>query len=313
MGAGRTVRHVGLIGLDAEAITGDELVTAGLASINLGTAGSLELADGATIELVPLLESSADSALMPASDFQFLSDPMSLLDAFVADATTHTLAARIAGPLTTAFPAGPPGSDADSLLAPPAGHLSASDNANLIVVADVDILSDRLWIQRQRSLLGREIASAFANNGDFVANAVANLAGSEKLIGLKSRATYNRPFDRVEDLQRDADNRFRETEQQLQAELADTERRLSELQQAREDQGSLLMSPEQELELDRFREEQLRIRQELRAVQRNLDSSIDSLGARLKFYNILLFPIGLALAAVAVYLLQRAKRARKKG
>jgi hypothetical protein len=51
----------------------------------------------------------------------------------------------------------------------------------------------------------------------------------------------------------------------------------------------------------------------LRAVQRNLDSSIDSLGARLKFYNILLFPIGLALAAVAVYLLQRAKRARKKG
>jgi ABC-type uncharacterized transport system involved in gliding motility auxiliary subunit len=307
---GRPVRHIGLIGLEADGMAADEIITAGLSSINLGTAGNLEKADGAAIELVPLLESSAESALMPASGFQFLSDPLSLLDSFVADGKPHILAARIEGPLTTAFPAGPPGSDTESLLAPPADHLTTSENSNVVVVADVDILSDRLWVQRQRSLLGREIASAFAGNGDFVANAVANLAGSEQLIGLKSRDTFNRPFDRVEELQREADARFRETEQRLQAELDDTERRLGELQQAREDQGSLLMSPEQERELDRFREEQLRIRKELRAVQRELDSSIDNLGAWLKLTNIVLFPLGLALIAFAAYLLRRARRRR---
>ncbi len=312
MGAGRTVRHLGLIGLDAEAMAGDEIATAGLSSdINLGTAGSLGLSEDAGIEFVPLLQSSTESALMPASAFQFLSDPLSLLDDFVADGEAHVLAARIGGSLVTAFPDGPPGNGAESTGELPATHLTRSDNANLIVVADVDILSDRFWVQRQVSLLGREIASAFASNGDFVANAVANLAGSEKLIGLKSRDSYTRPFDHVDDLRREADARFRETEQRLQAELADTERRLGELQQAREDQGSLLMTPEQEAELDRFQQEQLRIRQQLREVQRNLDSSIDNLGTRLKLINIFVIPLGLALLALAAFLFRQSRRRRR--
>jgi ABC-type uncharacterized transport system involved in gliding motility auxiliary subunit len=304
VGTGRPVRHIGLLGLDAEAMAADELVSAGLDSVNLGTAGALSVRDDASVTLVPLLQSSTDSALMPAAQFQFLSDPLTLLDSFAPDGQSHILAARVQGPLTTAFPDGPPG-ETNSLLAPPQGHLDSAENSNLIIVADVDILSDRLWVQRQRSLLGREIASAFANNGDFVANAVANLAGSENLIGLKSRETYVRPFTRVENLRREADARFRETEQRLQAELAETEQRLGELQAARTDSGSLFMSSEQEAEVDRFREQQLRIRQELRTVQRELDSSIDNLGAALKLINIFLLPLGLALLAFAAHLLTR--------
>ena len=332
MGTGRPVRHIGLLGLEPEAMAQDEIVTAGLGSLNLGTAGALETRDGAAVTLVPLMQSSEDSALMPAPQFQFLSDPLALLDSFAPDGERHVLAARIEGPLTTAWPDGPPGSDspgddapgdgvdgaqgaeAQSDAAPPSAadgdHLTSADSSNVIVVADVDMLSDRLWVQRQRSLLGQEIASAFANNGDFVANAVANLAGSEQLIGIKSRETYVRPFDRVDRLRREADARFRETEQRLQAELAETEQRLGELQTAREDAGSLFMSPEQEAELDRFREEQLRIRQELRSVQRELDSSIDNLGARLKLVNILVIPLGLGVLAVAVFMLRRPRGRR---
>jgi ABC-type uncharacterized transport system involved in gliding motility auxiliary subunit len=313
-GGGRTVVHIGLLGLDGDALADDEVVTTGLASgINLGTAGSLRAAVDAGIELVPLLESSADSALMPAADFRFLTDPLALLDDFAADGETHVLAARIAGPLRSAFPDGPPGADDPALAAADNAHRQSAESSNLIVVADVDVLSDRLWVQRQRSILGREIASAFAANGDFVANAIANLAGAEELIGLKSRETFVRPFDRVEALQREADARFRETEQELQARLAETESRLADLQQAREDQGSLLMSAEQQAEVDRFREEQLRIRRELRSVQRELDSSIDNLGARLKLINILVIPLALALIAVlGVVLRRRRPRARGK-
>ncbi len=304
-GQGRPVRHIGLIGLDPEAMADDEIVTADLETgVNLGTAGSLAAAEDASITLVPLFESSTESALMPAQQFQFLSDPATLLDGFEPGGESHILAARIEGPLTTAYPQGPPGSD-ESLLAPPASHIESAASSNLIIVADVDILTDRLWVQRQRSILGRELASAFANNGDFVANAAAILAGSDKLIGLKSRETYVRPFDLVEDLRREADERFRATEQRLQAELAETEQRLGELQQAREDQGSLLMSPEQQAELERFREEQLRIRQELRAVQRELDSSIENLGTLLKLVNILVIPLAFGLIAVLGYWLRR--------
>lgn len=307
----RPIRHIGLIGLDADGIDPDDVVSAGLSSINLGTAGYLDTREGAEISLVPLLLSSADSALVPAARFQFLANPDELLDDFVPDAKRYTLAARIEGPLHTAFPDGPPSAEepgtATETPDTAVQHLTSTDSANVIVVADVDILSDRLWVQVQRSFLG-QLATAFANNGDFVTNAIANLSGSSDLIGLKSRAAYSRPFETVEELRRDADARFRATEQQLEAELAETERRLGELQSNREDAGSLLMTPEQRAEIERFQDQQLEIRKELRAVRRDLDSSIEGLGTWLKVINIFLVPLALAVFSLLVFLVKRSRR-----
>ena len=305
----RPVRHVGLLGLTDASINADDVVSAGLGSINLGTAGHFTLAEDSGVTLVPLLSSSTESALFDSSRFQFLPDPGELLNEFAVTGESYVLAARLEGPLTTAFPDGPPpsGEDPGEPLAA-ADHLTSIEQGNVILVGDVDVLSDRLWIQRQRSLFGQQIATAFANNGDLVTSALANLSGSADLIGLKSRQTYSRPFDTVEALQREADARFRETEQQLQAELAETERRLAELQAARDDENSLFLSPEQQAELGRFQDEQLRIRQELRAVQRNLDSSIEQLGVVLKVVNIGAVPLALTVVALLVVWLKRTRR-----
>ena len=62
-----------------------------------------------------------------------------------------------------------------------------------MLVGDVDMLSDRLWVQVQ-NFLGQRLATAFANNGDFVVNALDNLVGQRGLIGLRSRATFTRPL-----------------------------------------------------------------------------------------------------------------------
>ncbi len=353
----RPVRHVGLLGLTNASINADDVVSAGLGSINLGTAGHFTLAEDSGVTLVPLLTSSGESALFDSSRFQFLPDPGELLNEFTVTGESYVLAARLEGPLTTAFPDGPPPAEQDSgeplaaadasaadgvpgaqsadesvaevslaaestddevptgdvetpvPVEPGAGdHLTSIAQGNVILVGDVDVLSDRLWIQRQRSLFGQQIATAFANNGDFVTSALANLSGSADLIGLKSRQTYSRPFDTVEALQREADARFRETEQQLQAELAETERRLVELQSSRDDENSLFMTPEQQAELGRFQDEQLRIRQELRAVQRNLDSSIERLGVVLKVVNIGAVPLALTVVALLVVWLKRTRR-----
>ena len=177
-------------------------------------------------------------------------------------------------------------------------------------MGDVDILSDRLWVQQQ-NFLGQTLATAFANNGDFLINALDNLSGSADLIGIRARGTYSRPFTRVQALRRQADAQFRQTEQRLQAELSETENRLSELQDARTDQGSLLMSDEQQAEIQRFLDEQVRIRQELRGVQRNLDRSIERLGTVLQFINIGLVPLLLTAAALSAVVVRR-RRAEKK-
>ena len=316
-GFGAPVRHIGLLGLDNAALNPDDIVTADLGSINLGTAGHFTISEDSEATLVPLLTSSAASSTMPTIQFQFLSDPAALLDGFLATDDSYVLAARLEGPLSSAFPDGPPTADevtegqdtAAPTAAPPAGHLTSADNANVILVGDVDFLSDRLWVQRQ-NFFGQQLVSAFANNGDFVINALDNLSGNAALIGIRARASYSRPFTRVDDLRRVAEAEFRATEQRLQAELADTEQRLGELQAARSDGGSLLMSEEQQTEIERFLDEQIRIRQELRGVQRNLDLSIEQLGTRLKIINIGLVPLLLTIVAlVFVYYRRREAKA----
>lgn len=306
------IRHIGLIGLDAEAMSEDDPITSGLSSVNLGIAGHFELAEGATAKLTPLLSSSVEAQIMPADRFQFLPDPEDLLNGFTPGGRKLVLAARLEGPLKSAFPDGAPAVEGreepvDTALA--GQHLASTENANLVLVGDVDILSDRLWVQAQ-NFLGQRLVTAFANNGDFVINALDNLSGSAALIGLRSRATYTRPFTVVEELRREADLEFRATEERLEAELTQTEQRLGELQASREDGNSLLMSPEQQAEVQRFLDEQVRIRQELRAVRRNLDADIDRLGAALKVINIALVPLVLTIVALGVVVVRRRRKAR---
>jgi ABC-type uncharacterized transport system involved in gliding motility auxiliary subunit len=306
------IRHIGLLGLDAEAMSQDDPITSGLSTVNFGVAGHFELAEGATAKLTSLMTSSVESEVMPTERFQFLPDPAELLNGFTPSGKEHVLAARLEGPLESAFPDGAPaaeGSAAPIDAALSSAHVASTESANLVLVADVDILSDRLWVQAQ-NFLGQRLISAFANNGDFVINALDNLSGSAALIGLRSRATYTRPFTKVEELRRNADLQFRATEDRLEAELTQTEQRLQELQASRSDGNSLLMSPEQQAEIQRFLDEQVRIRQELRAVRRNLDADIDRLGTWLKAINIALVPLVLTIIALGVVVVRRRRKAR---
>ncbi len=294
--AGRPMRHPGLLGITEAQLNSDDVITAGLNTINVGVAGHLSIAEGSAATMEPLISSGTASGIVAASRFSFLQDPSSLLDGFIPSGETYVIAARISGSLPSAFPDGPPATgvspedDSESAGPDTAGHLSQStDSVNMIVVADVDILSDRLWVQQQ-NFLGQRIANAFASNGAFVVNALESLLGSAELIAVRSRATYSRPFTKVEELRVEAEAEYRETEQRLQSELAETERRLGELQSSREDTGNILMSPEQQTEVDRFIDQRAAIRKELRAVQRNLDKNIEQLGTRLKIINTALVP-----------------------
>lgn len=316
-GAGlRPIRHLGLLGLNNAAMDNDDVITDGLSTLNLGSTGHFTLLDGSTAEIEPLLTSSLDAALLPAIQVQMLSDPEMLQDGFMPTGESYILAARITGQLTTAFPDGQPqdiipDSEVAASIPEPSpasnNHTNSIENANVILVGDVDFLSDRLWVQRQ-NFLGQQLTTAFASNGDFVINSLDNLSGSAELIGIRARGTYSRPFTRVEALRRDADAQFRQTEQLLQAELTETETRLAELQAARTDEGALLASPEQQAEVQRFLDQQIRIRQDLRAVQRNLDQDIERLGVILQAINIVVVPLLLTLFALGTVALRRKRK-----
>ena len=302
------VRHIGILGLSHDAMNKNDVVTASLDKINLATAGALAAHPGAKTVFEPLLLSSASAALIPTQRFNGLVDPSTLRDGFKPTGVHYALAARITGPVESAFPQGPP-PDVKPAAGPPIAHLTkTSVPANIVVVADTDLLTDYLWVQT-RELFGQRVQQAFANNGDFVANILDNLSGSSALISVRGRATFSRPFERVDALRRRADDRLRAKAMELQAELQQTETKLTELQGKRNDQSSMMLSPEQEAELKKFVAEKTRVRKELRETQRGLDVEINRLETWLKVLNIAVAPLMVALAGVIILSLRRRRKA----
>jgi len=303
------VQHLGILGLDSSSFTQGDVITAGLSNINVATAGSLEAVKGAATKFEPLLQSSTDAALLPVERFAMLFDPSTLRDGFKPTGQRYTLAARVTGNVKTAFPAGPP---AGVTLAP--GQTALKESAkpiNLIVFADTDLLSDYLWVHQQ-NFFGQRVAQPWASNGDLVLNTLDNLAGSADLISVRGRATFTRPFERVEALRRSADDRFRAKEQELERQLRDTEEKLTALQSRRNDKSAVILTPEQEKELDRFQQEKVRIRKELRAVRAGLDADIKDLGTRLKIINIIVVPGLFAAIALFIWWLRRQRRTARQ-
>jgi len=304
----RPVRHYGYLGINNDFMSADDIITADLNVVHMATAGSFRLTDDSPATLEPLLSSSEATQAMPATRFSFLPDPSALQSGFAPGGESLVLAARVSGTLPSAFPnalaarvvSSGDGDTPDTN--PPDDHLTESvEPANLIVVSDVDMLGDHMWVQVQ-NFFGQQIANTFASNGAFVVNALENLSGTSDLIGVRSRASFTRPFTKVEELRMAAETQFRATEERLQSELSETEQRLGELQSAREDTGNILLTAEQQGEIDRFIDQRANIRTELRSVQRGLDQDIERLGTVLKVINIGLVPVLLAVfALIAVW------------
>src|SRR5262249_53555963 len=194
----------------------------------------------------PLITSSNEAAPIPSQKFAMLFDPSQLREGFKPTGQKYTLAARLTGNVKTAFPNGAPA----GVTASGAVLKESAKPLNLIVIADTDLLQDFMWV-RMQNFFGQKVASAIANNGDLISNALDNLAGSADLISVRGRATFTRPFDRVEALRRNAEDRFRAKEQQLEEELKSTEEKLAQMQSRKDDKSSMILSPEQEQEIER--------------------------------------------------------------
>ena len=178
---------------------------------------------------------------------------------------------------------------------------------NLIVVADTDVIADAFWVQTQ-DLFGQQVVVPTAHNGDFVVNAADNLAGSTALISLRGRGLSARPFDVVERMQSEAEDKYRAQERELARELDDVQKKVNDLETKERAGGAAVLSQEQQEEIGKFRKRMREIRQELRQVQLDLRRDIDRLEAGLKLVNIAAMPAAVAVFAVVVLLARRNRK-----
>lgn len=298
----KVTTYVLWLALNKQLINPNDSITNELEKILTNSSGAIALSDESELTLEPLITSSRDSMLIERYKVQFRPDPTLLLSEFVSSGKFFNLAARITGNVHSAYKdLNKENQDTN--------HLD-SGQANMIIFADTDILADQTWNQSQDNF-GRQVFNPIADNGSLIINAIESLSGKGELISLRSRGVSSRPFEEVEELRRNAETKYRETEQKLQKELQSTEQKLRDLQRTASlevNEGSPILSKEHAETLQIFRDQIINIRKKLRDVQRELRVDIEELGLLLKIYNIWLMPLFVSIASIFVFGFRRRKR-----
>ena len=328
------------------AIDRGDAVTRDINAINMGSAGVIEVSKDATVKVEPLLSTTTQSQPFDTNLINARQpNVLDFVEKFKPAGKSLLLAARLTGPVDSAFPDGPPKSKKSEEVKAPGSEDKKDDKTaeseakteekpkeepegpkwaphvakstapvNVILVTDSDMLQEHFWV-RVQDFFGQRVALPFANNGDFVVNALENLAGSGDLITLRSRGTAQRPFTKVEALRVAADAKFRSREQVLVKRLAEVQKNFEELQnkaRGTSQEGEAVLTPEQQNALDDqmagLRTDLLSIRKELRSVQLELRKDIEALDSTLRFLNIGLVPILVGLFAIGLGVVRTQRR-----
>jgi ABC-type uncharacterized transport system involved in gliding motility auxiliary subunit len=293
-----------------DGISHNDPATADLQQVTVASSGFLTKKPDAPIDFSPLLTSSAQSGLIPLDQVK-TPDPAAILAGFHPQGGPRVIAARIHGMLTSAFATPPPlpaPAAGQTAPAPRAPHLAATKTpANIVVVADSDILADRFWV-RQSDFFGQQDLTPFSDNGAFVANLVGTLAGGDALIGLRARGAAIRPFDLIVKMQAAAEARFQQTEHALQQHLDDTQKQMQQLRQGDTAKEQAVVTPAQHDAIEAARREIVQTRSKLRAVQLELNRDIERLETELLIFNVAMVPVLVTLGAIALSLLRRRRR-----
>ncbi len=278
-GNGQAQRNAAWLSLRAPHINHDDVATGSLNEMMLPFAGAFEGS---------VSNGLAKTELLFTEDDGFTVSAAAARSGNLGRALTRKrlpIAVRLTGTFQTAFP------DKHD------GLKESTAPGVVILVADTDLLADRFATQTM-NLFGQSIVQPRNDNFSFAVNMVEQLCGSEALIGLRSRNSFDRPFDRVIDLEKQAAFKWQSEEERLNQKLQSTQQRLASLQRTQEDGQQTFLNPEQQTEVKKFREEVFQTQQSLKEVRKNLRSDIEQLGVRLKVLNIAGIPLLVALFGI---------------
>lgn len=264
-----------------------------LKMLMLPFAGAFRLTATSDVQATVLVKSTPEAGFV--SSFMAMSEGVNNALRDFRKEGEQPVAVRLRGRFQSAFPNGRPASEGAAPTNMPA-HIAQCETTNtVILVADVDLLYDRFGA-REIAFFGQTFYQPLNDNFALVMNLLEQVLGGEALIGLRSRSTYDRPFTRVLALEARAQERWQEEERRLQAELEATQARLNELQAAKSEDQQFIITPDQQREIENFRNQVFETERKLREVRRKLREDIERLGFVVKVINIGGIP---ALAAVA--------------
>jgi ABC-type uncharacterized transport system involved in gliding motility auxiliary subunit len=303
-----------VLALNETAVNKEDVVTADSDNLLMAFSGAFigTPADGLT-ETV-LIKSSKRSQLVEAQMAPMLG--AEIARNFNASGVEYPLAVRLTGKFKTAFPDGKPkpqpANPVDKKPEEKPGEPGLKESAQtttVVLVGDADMIQDQLTI-REIQAVGQRLMIPLNSNLSFGQSTAEQLAGDSNLIAVRSRASRERPFTVVQRLQADAEANYQSKIKELEASLAETQRKVNELQKSKEGGQRFILSPEQQQELVNFRKTEANVKAQLKEMRKKLRADIDSLENRIKWLNIAAMPAVVILAGFGLSFLKRSRVAQ---
>lgn len=312
-----------VLGLTQEAANADDVVTSQADNLLMAFSGAFSGTPTPGLTQTVLLKSSKESQLVEGMMAQMGGDQIAR--DFSPSGTEYPLAVRLTGKFKTAFPAGKPAAkdpatpDGKPGENPPtpeantaAGLKESAQDGVVVLIGDADMIHDQIAIQEVPNPFGQRIAMPANGNLALAQGSVEQLAGDANLIAVRSRASTQRPFTVVREMQARAEASYRNKIREMEESLADTQRKLNELQKSKQGgQQKFILSPEQQKELENFRRTEIQVKKDLKQERKRLRQDIDSLENRTKWLNIAGMPLLVAVSGVGLALWKRKRTAAR--
>jgi ABC-type uncharacterized transport system involved in gliding motility auxiliary subunit len=312
------------LALTEAAMNKDDVLTANADNLFYVFGGAFTGTPAEGLKQTVLIKSSLNSQLVDPMAAQFGGEQ--IISDFVSSNTEQALAVRLTGKFKTAFPEGkpkaatPPPAEGEKTEekkpdAPADQSLkeSAQESA-VILVGDCDMIQDQIAVREAMNPFGGGQRMVMPANGNlaFAQGAAEQLTGDNNLIAVRGRASRERPFTVVKQMQADAESNYRSKIKELETSLADAQRKLTELQQSKGEGGQqFILSPEQQQEIANFRKKEGEVKQQLKQERKKLRASIDALENRIKWLNIAGMPALVAVAGLGLAMVRHKRRAAR--
>jgi ABC-type uncharacterized transport system involved in gliding motility auxiliary subunit len=293
--------------LNRTALNRDEVATSQVETLLYAFGGAFDVKPAQGLKATDLLKSSPNSMLVDNAVANLSGEAAT--KGFQSDNKARPLALRLAGKFRTAFAEGPP--KPNDPKAPPLkdGLKEGAAENSVILVADVDMLNDGAAVDTQE-VFGRKVIVPSNGNLAFAQGLVEQAAAGDALTSLRSRADAFRPLTVVREMQARAQEQYFGRLKALEDELQKTTEKLQSLQKARgaAAKGALIMSPEQQAEIENFRKRVTETRRELKDLRKNLRQDAEALVFWTKVANIALMPLLVILGGLLVFFIKRKRQ-----
>lgn len=231
------------------------------------------------------------------------------------------LALSLAGRFRTAFPDGRPAAepvkddkkDKDEKAAPKNEKVlkESIKDGTVFLVADSDILVNDACVQVTKTSIGQSVYVRVNDNINFLQNIVEYLCGDSDMIGIRCRQIIPRPFTAVMKIRSQAERKYKDKILEIERDLKTTQDALNRLQKEKGTDQQFVLSPQQQEELKKFKAKEAGAKLELKKLRKQLRKDIDSLENTLKWVNIVMMPLIVALFGIGLAIYKRRRTSAK--